>query len=66
MRGRLGQLDVVGADFCAECLLDLAVLVIFGDSEDIGTNAPEVILKVEAMRFIFSDDCIINHHQVTQ
>ena len=42
------------------------MLIVFGYSEDVGTDAAKMILKVEAEGFVFADHRVIDHGEVAK
>jgi hypothetical protein len=54
------------ADFLAESFFTGFVLVVFSDGEDIGLDAAEVVLEVEAEGLVFSDDRVVDNGEVAK
>ena len=66
IRRGFGQDDVFRADLGAEFAFERGVFVIFGDDEEVGFDAEEVVFEVEAFLVAPGDDDFIDHAQALE
>ena len=58
--------DIFGPDLGTKCPLKIAVLIILGNSKDIGLQSAEILHKVQPMIHSPADHHLINHAQCFQ